>query len=158
MSKPRGSTQAFPEEDPEFQVAPMVDVLLVLMVFFMSITSTEVLKTKTKFTTIELAVANNSKEALKNGPPEVVINIGWTANDGVLEFEEKVIKSPDDLTNIILQRKGKNASFRAKLRASRGVPYRYMQNVMAACAAADIDNITFMVLDKEVPGNKTYKK
>ena len=30
--------------DPEFQVAPMVDVLLVLMLFFMMITSTEVLK------------------------------------------------------------------------------------------------------------------
>jgi len=26
-----------PEEDPEFQIAPMVDILLFLLVFFMSI-------------------------------------------------------------------------------------------------------------------------
>jgi len=34
-----------PEEDPEFQIAPMIDILLVvLLVFFMSISSTEVLQ------------------------------------------------------------------------------------------------------------------
>ena len=30
--------------DPEFQIAPMIDVLLVLLIFFMSITSAQVLK------------------------------------------------------------------------------------------------------------------
>ncbi|MGH6755164.1 MAG: ExbD/TolR family protein, partial [Bradyrhizobium sp.] len=30
--------------EPEFQVAPMIDVLLVLLVFFMMITSAQVLK------------------------------------------------------------------------------------------------------------------
>ncbi|MBA3608646.1 MAG: biopolymer transporter ExbD, partial [Chthoniobacterales bacterium] len=30
--------------EPEFQVAPMIDVLLVILVFFMTITSTQVLK------------------------------------------------------------------------------------------------------------------
>ena len=29
-----------PEIDPEFQIAPMIDILLVLLVFFMSISST----------------------------------------------------------------------------------------------------------------------
>ena len=38
MAIKRSSQTAFPEEDPEFQVAPMIDVLLVLMTFFMSIT------------------------------------------------------------------------------------------------------------------------
>ena len=32
------------EGEPEFQVAPMIDVLLVLLIFFMSITSAQVLK------------------------------------------------------------------------------------------------------------------
>ena len=32
-----------PETDPEFQIAPMIDILLVLLVFFMSISTTEVL-------------------------------------------------------------------------------------------------------------------
>jgi biopolymer transport protein ExbD len=36
--------QPEPEADPEFQIAPMIDILLVLLVFFMSISSTEVLQ------------------------------------------------------------------------------------------------------------------
>ena len=30
--------------EPDFQIAPMIDVLLVLLIFFMSITSAQVLK------------------------------------------------------------------------------------------------------------------
>ena len=36
-SKKRASTRLVPEEDPEFQIAPMIDILLVLLVFFISI-------------------------------------------------------------------------------------------------------------------------
>ena len=43
-SKSRSETRLPPEEDPEFQIAPMIDILLVLLVFFMSISSTEVLQ------------------------------------------------------------------------------------------------------------------
>ncbi|MGH8046170.1 MAG: ExbD/TolR family protein, partial [Chthoniobacterales bacterium] len=44
--------------EPEFQVAPMIDVLLVLLVFFMMITSAQVLKVDQ---TIKLPVAKNGK-------------------------------------------------------------------------------------------------
>ncbi len=40
----RAGTRLAPEIDPEFQIAPMIDILLVLLVFFMSISSTEVLQ------------------------------------------------------------------------------------------------------------------
>lgn len=157
MSKSRASEKAFPEEEPEFQVAPMIDILLVLMTFFMSITSTEVLKTKTKMINIDLPVAKESKKK-EDAQREIVINVGWkeSTQEGIIEFEEKVIKDPAQLSPIITERKGASPVFRAVIRASANVPYRYMQIVMAACAAADVDNITFMVLDKEV--DKKYKK
>ena len=44
------------EGEPEFQVAPMIDVLLVLLIFFMSITSSQVLKVDKN---ISLPVAAN---------------------------------------------------------------------------------------------------
>ncbi|MEY3491359.1 MAG: hypothetical protein RL309_487 [Verrucomicrobiota bacterium] len=44
------------EGEPEFQVAPMIDVLLVLLIFFMSITSAQVLKVDKN---IALPVASN---------------------------------------------------------------------------------------------------
>ena len=46
--------------EPEFQIAPMIDVLLVLLVFFMSITSAEVLKVDKN---IRLPVSPNAKTA-----------------------------------------------------------------------------------------------
>ncbi len=62
--------------DPEFQVAPMVDVLLVLMLFFMMITSTEVLK---KDPNLQLADAKNGKKP-ENHKHEITVNVGW---DGI---------------------------------------------------------------------------
>src|ERR1700727_495322 len=59
--------------DPEFQVAPMVDVLLVLMLFFMAITSTEVLK---KNKNLQLADAKNANPADKgNHKNEIIVNV-----------------------------------------------------------------------------------
>ena len=52
--------KADPEIDPEFQIAPMIDILLVLLVFFMSISTTEVLKANKDVT---LPVAKEAKDA-----------------------------------------------------------------------------------------------
>ncbi len=150
----------FPDEEPEFQVAPMLDVLLVLMMFFMSITSTEVLKTKTKLELV-LPIAPESKPK-ESAQSEIVLNMAWNsvAKQGAIEFEEKVLNSPEEITPIILRRKGKNQEFfRAVIRAGAKVPYSFVKQVIAACAAADVDNITFAVLDKSVtPGTYGGKK
>lgn len=151
MSKGHSSIKAFPEEEPEFQVAPMIDILLVLMTFFMSITSTEVLKTKTKIANINLPVAENAQKM--ESKSEVVINVGWDAQkkgrEGIIEFEEKPIDDPTQLIPIIQQRKQQMTALRAVIRASQEVPYSFIQQVMMACGDADVDNITFLALNKE---------
>ncbi len=155
----RSSEKAFPEEDPEFQVAPMIDVLLVLMTFFMSITSTEVLKTRTKQDTIQLPVAKESKPK-ESAPSEILVNVSWSASQkqGFIEFEEKTLREPDQITDIILKRKGKEPFFRAVIRAGEDVPYFFVQQVLMACAAADVDNITFSVLSKEPPKTSRHQR
>ncbi len=45
--------------EPEFQIAPMIDVLLVMLIFFMTITSAQVLKVDK---TISLPVAKNAQK------------------------------------------------------------------------------------------------
>jgi biopolymer transport protein ExbD len=154
--KKRSSESAFPDEDPEFQVAPMIDILLVLMTFFMSITSTEILKTKTKMN-LDLPVAKDSKKKDK-AQNEITINVGWddVAKKGLIEFEEKTLNEPTDITPIILSRKGNQTDFRAVIRASQDVPYSFVQEVMFACAGADVGNITFSVFSKNAP--KGYDK
>ena len=59
--------------DPEFQVAPMVDVLLVLTLFFMSITSTELLK---KEKNLQLAEAKHAKKENTHEPGKITVNGG----------------------------------------------------------------------------------
>src|SRR5277367_1344523 len=71
--------------DPEFQVAPMVDVLLVLMLFFMAITSTEVLK---KDKNLQLADAKNAKPAEKGAQAknQIIVNVDWDGINSVAQF------------------------------------------------------------------------
>ena len=150
----RSSEKTFPEEDPEFQVAPMIDILLVLMTFFMSITSTEILKTKTKLT-LELAVAKESKPK-KDKVAEVIVNVGWNSNlkKGWIEIAEKSVDEPSKVTDIVMRVKGtRKEFFRALIRAGENVPYSYTQQVLSACADADVDNITFPVLSQDAPHN-----
>ncbi len=45
--------------EPEFQVAPMIDVLLTILVFFMTITSAQVLKVDK---TIQLPIAKDAQK------------------------------------------------------------------------------------------------
>jgi biopolymer transport protein ExbD len=61
--------------EPEFQIAPMIDVLLVLLIFFMCITSAEVLKVDKEIT---LPVSPNAKERdPEMAKHEIAINVRW---------------------------------------------------------------------------------
>src|SRR5436190_6224326 len=72
------ATREMPEEDPEFQIAPMIDILLVLLVFFMSISSTEVLQ---RVEGENLPTATEAG-AMQRTQGQVVLNVLWVlAND-----------------------------------------------------------------------------
>ncbi len=64
--------------EPEFQVAPMIDVLLVLLIFFMSITTTQVEQLDN---TITLPVAPDAAD-LKMDTNQRTVNVRWNANEG----------------------------------------------------------------------------
>ena len=70
----RAATRNAPEEDPEFQIAPMIDILLVLLVFFMSISSTEVLQSNRN---ISLAVAKDAKAPKPTKGGQIIVNVSW---------------------------------------------------------------------------------
>src|ERR1700759_2774267 len=82
--------------EPEFQVAPMVDVLLTILVFFMMITSAQVLKVDK---TIQLPVAPNAQK-MESKRAEVVINVRWLADAKKAQFvvDDKVYATAAELT------------------------------------------------------------
>src|SRR5215207_4007330 len=84
--KARASTRVLPEEDPEFQIAPMIDILLVLLVFFMSIATDQVLQVN-KEVVLPVAKVEKPPDDTK-GNSEVMINVIWTLNgEGKLDVD-----------------------------------------------------------------------
>ena len=145
----KNAVREMPEEDPDFQIAPMIDVLLVLLVFFMSISSTEVLQSTKD---IELPVAANGNDASKN-KGQVIVNIAWvtSADAGTITVDEKTYPNPADLTPLLERRVAANPAVRVLIRADKLTRYDFMRAVMIAAGQAKISNVTFSVVDKDKP-------
>lgn len=148
----KAAVREMPDEDPDFQIAPMIDVLLVLLVFFMSISSTEVLQSTKN---IELPIAADGTSAKKN-KGQVIVNISWVlaADAGSITVDEQNYATPADLTPMLKQRAAANPGLRVLIRADKQTRYDFTRGVMLAVGEAGISNVTFSVVDKATPGQK----
>jgi len=147
--KRRKEMRNAPEEDPEFQIAPMIDILLVLLVFFMSISSTEVLQVNQN---INLPVAADAK-APKDNVGQVIVNVIWVPlNDiGILEINDVKYNTPAEIIPVLSNALMRAPQTRVLIRADRGVRYAFLRQILKAVGDAQITSITFSVMDKEVP-------
>jgi len=135
-------------EELEFQIAPMVDVLLVLLVFFIMITSASVLRSDKS---IELPVAKHSTKK-DTARMEALINVRWdvgtdkgkvSMND--VPYEESELSK---LTGVLIPHYRENNKYRVVMRCDKDTPSQFVQKVMGACAEAGIADITFSVLNQ----------
>lgn len=145
----RAATRSPVEEDPEFQIAPMIDILLVLLVFFMSISSTEVLQSNRD---IPLAIAKDAKQPKKN-PGQVIINVSWQPinNLGKIEVDALVYPTAADLIPRLQSELQKNPMTRVLVRVDRNARWGYEREILRAVGEAGISNVTFSVVDKPGP-------
>ena len=143
------STREMPEEDPEFQIAPMIDILLVLLVFFMAISSTEVLQTNDK---VVLPIAKDAKPARKvTDDGLLVINVLWAPlnNAGSIDVEGKIFAVANDIVPVLQRVVQKTPDCRILIRADKQVRYEYLRSVLKTAASNGVSNVTFSVVDKE---------
>jgi len=144
------------EGEPEFQIAPMIDVLLVLLIFFMSITTTQVLKVDKA---ISLPVAPNAikKDTSRS---EAVINVRWDAakKKATYLMDEKEYRDMPDLTKAIVSTKkagearvtkSENPTFRVVIRGDREATARSVSRAMNAAAEAGVSDISFSSVNKD---------
>jgi biopolymer transport protein ExbD len=155
--KSRSETRMPPEEDPEFQIAPMIDILLVLLVFFMSISSTEVLQTNKSVT---LPVAKDAKPADKETKGQTIVNVLWgTINQsGSVDIDDNKYEQPEMIIPYLEKKVKANEKMRILIRADKAVKYEYLRAVMVAAARAGVGNVTFSVVDKEMGGGTAVPK
>jgi biopolymer transport protein ExbD len=144
------------EGEPEFQIAPMIDVLLVLLIFFMSITSAQVLKVDKS---IELPLA---PDALKkdNTRSEAIINVRWdpAKKKAAYVLDDKVYDKISDLAKALTESrksgevkaaKSANPAFRVVIRGDRDASAMSVSRAMNAAAEAGIADISFSAVNKD---------
>ena len=130
------------EEEPEFQVAPMVDVLLVLLMFFTATTTTEV---KSQIADLTLPDAQEARDREK-GQGQFVINInkmGGVEAQGRTNLDEAALANmiKQDFTS--LKKLDPNASYRVLVRADKDLGWEKTKVVLKAAAAAGVGNVVF---------------
>jgi len=143
----RAQTRLVPEEDPEFQIAPMIDILLVLLVFFMSISTSEILQVS------ENVVLPVAKDAAKRTKPngEILVNVLWnTINSiGTIEISEQTFDRADQIAGLLTSAVQQTPETRILIRADRNVRYEYLRSVMVVAGKAGVGKVTFSVVDKD---------
>jgi biopolymer transport protein ExbD len=135
------------EGEPEFQIAPMIDVLLVMLIFFMTITSSQVLRVDKS---ISLPVAPNAQKK-DNARSEAMINARWVpeAKKAQIVFEEKVFDRIEELVPVLKARRGADPKYRAVIRGDRNLPALHISRIMNVCGEAGIADISFSAVNKE---------
>ena len=140
--------------EPEFQVAPMIDVLLTILVFFMTITSAQVLKVDK---TINLPIAKDAQKK-DNTRAETVVNVRWKDKKASFVFDDRVFPNAAAMVEPLKVAKatgekkvtaGANPTFRAVIRGDRDVPATFVAQAMNACAEAGITDISFSAVNKD---------
>ena len=150
LQRAKAATRVLPEEDPEFQIAPMIDILLVLLVFFMSIATEQVLQVNKE---VVLPVAKDASEPdpKDKGKSELMVNLTWSdiGNTGAIIVDDKTIEA-SVLQDLIRRKKEINPELRVIIRADKRAKYAYVRSIMVAMGAAGVPNVTFSAVDKEL--------
>ena len=144
--------------EPDFQIAPMVDVLLVILIFFMVITSAQVLNIDK---TIKLPIA---AEAAKkdDSRSEAVVNVRWDplANAATFNFQDPLYSKATEFVEplkaakalgekMAAEKPGQNPEFRMVIRGDRDVPALFVSQAMNAAAEAGISDISFSAVNHD---------
>ena len=142
--------------EPEFQIAPMIDVLLVLLIFFMSITRAQVLKVDQS---IKLPISTNAHKK-DNQRSEAIVNVKWEAagKKATYTMDDKAYTDLAELTKALGNAKkigetkvsqGPNPTFRCVIRGDREATALSVSRAMNSAAEAGISDISFSAVNRD---------
>lgn len=124
----------------EFNVTPLIDVVFLLIIFFM--VSSHLVQQETQ---VELALpaAVSGHEIEQSKIARVTINL---LPDGELLLGSETVEVEQISRRLDVERRQTSEDLEVRIRADRTVPYRYVEPVLVACARAQIWNVSFAVV------------
>lgn len=134
-------------EEPGFQMAPMIDIVFQLLIFFMCASS---------FFSIEAQLNINLPTVTTTAPTkiaeEVIINI---LSDGSVTVNEKQYDTPQskDLPELVAMLTSLAETFESQpviIFADWDVSHERVVNVLNACVAAKIKSVSFLVPEETI--------
>lgn len=130
-------------------LAPMVDVMMCLLIFFMLATK----MVEQENSKIDLPSARAAKEVDKQDlGNRLVINVRDATvlgGNGVDYVVRENVRSLEEIRSLLTLEQERDPDVNCVIRADRSVPYRHVQAVMVLCAQANLRNLTFGALQGE---------
>jgi biopolymer transport protein ExbD len=140
-------------EDPDICIAAMADCLFVLLTFFMSICSLDVMRATMEVTLPDALSAREIKEGRQGW---AYIHIIWQPVERVAEtfYEDRKYTEPEQLAPILSRRMSDLNLKSAYIRAQKDCPYVYISRLTKVIAEAGIPNLVFGTYESGGAGAK----
>lgn len=126
----------------KFNVTPLIDVVFLLIIFFL--VSSHLARQETQ---LEMTLPSAASiRADENEPAQrVTINV---RSDGQILLGSDSVTNNEVRRRLQVERQETSADLEVRIRADRDLAYRHLEPLLLACAKADIWNVTFAVLEK----------
>ncbi len=154
MGRKRSNHSGVPDATPiALNLAPMVDVTMCLLVFFILATRLVERETSAK---IDLPVARSALEVDKQDlGSRFVINIQdgeMSGVDGPVYIVDEKQLSLDEVMARLAKQKSLIPDINCVIRGDKHLPYKYVQKVMANCAGLGVTKVTFSAIPRSQGG------
>lgn len=126
--------------EPEFSMAPLIDIVFQMLIFFMVATT---YNSQEKDLSIELPFAESAEEPEKT-PEEIVIDV---ARDGHVSVSGRAVER-DALVAALVEASGRRAEVPVTVRGDRLVHHEDVVAVLDACGLAGLSNVSVGTLDR----------
>ncbi|MEG2279825.1 MAG: biopolymer transporter ExbD [Comamonas sp.] len=134
-------------EEPEINLIPFIDVLLVVLIFLMLST------TYSKFTELQLTLPTADTEKMRDRPREVVISI---AADGRYAIDKNALedRSVDAIASALAGAAPAGGDSIVIISADAAAPHQSVVSAMEAARRAGLTQITFATQSTAAAGKK----
>jgi biopolymer transport protein ExbD len=128
-----------------FNMTPMIDVVFLLIIFFL--VSSHLAKQETQVE-LELPTAASSNDDTDLETPRVTINV---KSDGTLWVSGRLIDESQLKPTLDLVKEKEGPNIEVRIRSSRAAPYSAVEPIMLACTKSGVWNVTYAVYREAQP-------